>query len=170
MSTSEPSITQTETKERDLKRDLLGPIGYILGVSYPVLALSAGARSIYQIFLKEDVAGYIGPLLSGFAALLYLVAAVGFFRRTPRWWRISVSALTIETIMTVAVGTLSFIIADVIGGTVWRHFGQDYGFFPLIQPLLGLSWLLWTPTRTRYGILPAENPGADETSVAGASS
>ena len=54
--------------------------------------------------------------------------------------------------MTLAVGRLSFVIPDVIGHTVWRHFGEDYGFFPLFQPLLGLVWLLWPMTMEVYGI------------------
>ena len=47
---------------------------------------------------------------------------------------------------------MSFIIPEVIGRTVWRHFGEDYGFFPLFQPLLGLIWLLWPLTMAAYGI------------------
>jgi hypothetical protein len=85
-------------------------------------------------------------------ALLYLIAAIGFFKRTARWWHISVYALGVETILTLIVGTLSFIIPDVIGSTAWRHFGQDYGFFPLFQPLLGLVYLLWRPTRVAFGV------------------
>lgn len=153
----QPAISE---ERRDLKTDLLSPIGYILGVSYPVLALSTGVRALYQLFLKEGVTNYVGPLLSSVAAILYLIAAIGFFKRTPRWWRISVTALALETTMTLLVGTLSFIIPDAIGGTVWRHFGQDYGFFPLIQPLLGLAYLLWTPTRVAYGVIDRAADGA----------
>lgn len=148
-----PAISE---ERRDLKTDLLSPIGYILGVSYPLLALSTGVRSLYQLFLKEGVTNYVGPSLSGLAAILYLVAAIGFFKRTPRWWRISVTALALETALTLLVGALSFIIPEAIGGTIWRHFGQDYGFFPLIQPLLGLAYLLWTPTKVAYGVSELE--------------
>ncbi|MCC6627370.1 MAG: hypothetical protein IT340_08220, partial [Chloroflexi bacterium] len=42
---------------------------------------------------------------------------------------------------------------DLIGRTVWRHFGADYGYFPLVQPLLGLIWLLWPETMRAYGIV-----------------
>jgi len=133
---------------------LLKPIGGILGVSYPLLALSTGARAISRLFLKEGVAITTGPALSAVAATLYLVAAVGFFSR-KRWaWRLSVVTLSIETLLVLVVGALSFIIPEAIGSTALRHFGQDYGFFPLIQPILGLTWLLWTPTRQAYGITP----------------
>lgn len=126
--------------------------GVILAVSYPVLALSAGVRSIYQLFLKEDVTNYVPAILSGIAALAYLLATVGFVVR-KRWaWRLSVFALAFELVMVLLVGTLSFIIPETIGRTVWGRFGADYGFFPLIQPLLGLAWLFHPETRKVYSI------------------
>lgn len=126
--------------------------GAILGISYPVLALSTGARGLYQLFLKEGVTNYLAPSLTTIAALLYLVAAVGFARRQAWAWKVSVGALGIETIFTIVVGTLSFIIPVVIGSTAWSHFGADYAFFPLIQPILGLAWLLHPETRRAYRI------------------
>lgn len=136
--------------------------GGILGISYPVLAISTGARALYQLLLKEGVTNYLGPSLSGVAALLYLVATIGFAKREAWAWKLSVSALVLETAFTVIVGTLSFIFPDVIGNTAWRHFGADYAFFPFIQPLLGLLWLLHPETRRAYGI----SRGADADSPA----
>ena len=46
----------------------------------------------------------------------------------------------------------SFIIPEIIGRTVWRHFGIDYGFFPLFLPLVGLYWLFSRETLRAYGI------------------
>lgn len=126
--------------------------GVILAISYPVLALSTGVRSIYQLFFKEGVVYYLPAILSGIAALCYLTAAIGFAVRRKWAWKLSVGVLAFETAMTLIVGSLSFIIPDVIGRTVWRHFGADYGFFPLIQPLLGLAWLFHPETRRAYGI------------------
>jgi hypothetical protein len=54
--------------------------------------------------------------------------------------------------MALIVGGLSFIYPEIIGRTVWRHFGADYGYFPLIQPLLGLAWLFHPETLRAYGI------------------
>jgi hypothetical protein len=126
--------------------------GVILAVSYPVLALSAGVRAGYQLFFKEDVISYIPAILSGIAAICYLLATVGFIVR-KRWaWRLSVSMLGFELAMVLLIGTLSFIIPDVIGRTVWGQFGADYGYFPLIQPLLGLAWLFHRETREVYRI------------------
>lgn len=126
--------------------------GVILAVSYPVLALSTGVRSVYQLFFKPGEVDQLGAILSGIAALCYLTATIGFIVRRRWAWYLSVGALGFETAMTLIVGTLSFIIPETIGGTVWRHFGADYGYFPLIQPLLGLAWLLHPQTRRVYGI------------------
>jgi hypothetical protein len=126
--------------------------GVILAVSYPVLALSAGVRAGYQLFFKEDVISYIPAILSGIAAICYLLATVGFIVRKQWAWRLSVSMLGFELAMVLLIGTLSFIIPDVIGRTVWGQFGADYGYFPLIQPLLGLAWLFHRETREVYRI------------------
>ncbi len=135
--------------------------GYILAVSYPLLALSTGVRALYQLFLKEGVTNQLAPAMSGVAALCYLTATVGFAYR-KRWaWRLSVGVLAFETAMTLIVGTLSFIIPDVIGDTAWRHFGADYGYFPLFQPLLGLAWLFWPQTLRTYGIMKGDRESPD---------
>lgn len=140
----------------NVKRDLLSTIGYILGVSYPVLALSTGVRAIFQLFFKQGVTDYLPPTLSAIAALCYLVATIGFLYRRRWTWYLSLSSLGFETCMTLLVGTLSFLYPAVIGSTVWRHFGADYGFFPLFQPILGLIWLLWPETLRNYGIRQPE--------------
>jgi hypothetical protein len=132
--------------------DFTYTIGIILGLSYPVLALSTGARAMYQLLLKEGVTYYLPPALSALAATCYLVGTIGFAVRRKWAWRLSVGSLGFETLLTFIVGTLSFIIPDVIGRTVWRHFGVDYGFFPLFQPILGLAWLFSPQILRAYGI------------------
>lgn len=127
--------------------------GNILAVSYPVLALSTGVRAIYRLAFKEGVTDYLPPSLSAIAATSYLIATIGFTVRRSWAWRLSVGILVFETLMTLIVGTLSFIYPDVIGQTVWRHFGADYGYFPLVQPLLGLAWLFHPETTRTYGVL-----------------
>lgn len=136
----------------DVKRDLLSTIGYVLGVSYPVLALSTGVRAIYQLVFRADVVNHTAPGLSAVAAVCYLVATIGFLYRRRRTWYVSIAALGFETTMVLLVGTLSYLYPDVIGRTVWRHFGVDYGFFPLFQPVLGLVWLVWPETMRAYRI------------------
>ncbi len=132
--------------------NVASPAGYILAASYPVLALSTGVRALYQLFFKEGVTDYLPPAMSGLAALCYLTATIGFaYRRRWSWW-LSVAVLGIETLLTLVVGTWSYIDPVLMGSTVWRHFGADYGYFPLFQPLLGLLWLFWPVTLRAYGI------------------
>ena len=67
---------------------LVSAAGYILAFSYPVLALSTGVRAIYQLFFKEGVTDYGPAIMSGIAALSYLVATVGFAYRRRWSWRL----------------------------------------------------------------------------------
>jgi hypothetical protein len=129
------------------------PAGYILAVSYPVLALSTGFRAVYQLFFKDGGAIhglYLPPLLTGVTALCYLVATFGFAYRCRWTWWLSVAVLALEISLALGVGIWSLVDPVTVGHTAWRHFGQDYGYFPLFQPLLGLLWLFWPPTLRQY--------------------
>ena len=167
--TSKSNSSNQDSTQNKLWANVISPIGYILAVSYPLLALSTGVRAIYQLFLKAGVENYLPVYLSALAALLYLLATIGFaYRRRWTWW-LSVISLGIESCLTLLVGVWSFIDPDLIGRTVWRHFGEDYGFFPLFQPLLGLVWLLWPLTMVAYGVRsqpqPADAPPAQSTNA-----
>ncbi len=132
--------------------ELVSIFGYILTVSYPLLALSTGVRALFQFFLKEGVVNNLAPSLSLLAAVCYLAATIGFAYRRRWAWRLSVGVLLFETFLTLAVGSLSLIIPETIGRTVWRHFGADYGYFPLFQPAIGLVWLFWPSIMRQYGL------------------
>ena len=55
--------------------------------------------------------------------------------RVGRW------ACTFELVGVLVVGTASFLVPDAFPDkTVWSHFGQGYGFVPLVLPVLGLLW------------------------------
>lgn len=126
--------------------------GTILAVSYPVLALSTGVRAVYQLFLKEGITDYVPSALSALAAVCYLLATVGFVYRQKWAWRLSVGMLAFETLMVLLIGSLTTFYPQSIGRTVWGHFGADYGYFPLVQPLLGLAWLFHRETLKAYGV------------------
>ena len=142
---------ETAEDEKGLS-GFIAAAGVILAISYPVLAISTGFRAVYQLFFKEGVTNYLAPALSAVAALLYLIATIGFAVREKWAWRVSVVALGLEMALVLVVGTLSLIFPDTIGSTVWRYYGIDYAFFPLIQPLLGLLWLFHPKTRVAYRI------------------
>ena len=156
MSQTEQTNNQTSIKKAfsraDNMSDFTYAIGVILGLSYPILAFSTGARALYQLFLKEGVTYYFPSIMSATAATCYLVATVGFAVRARWAWWTSVGVLGFETTLTLVIGTLSYIIPEVIGSTVWRHFGADYGYFPLVQPLFGLFWLPSPSVLGAYGI------------------
>lgn len=139
-----------ETVRKFLTPTVIRAIGQILAVSYPLLALSAGARAVYQLFFKPGVTDYFPPTLSAVAAAIYLVATVAFVIRKPWAWWVSVGALSFEMVGVLLVGTLSLLMPEVIGRTVWHDFGIDYGFLPLVQPLLGLVWLFWPENRKQF--------------------
>jgi hypothetical protein len=149
----EKSQNPTQPKSEGVLSDIAYAAGIILAISYPVLAISTGARAIFQLFFKADVTYYLPAVLSAVAAGCYLGATIGFaVRRKWAWW-VSVGLLGFETLLTFVVGTLSFIYPDLIGRTVWRHFGADYGYFPLFQPILGLIWLFSPPVLRAYGLV-----------------
>ena len=136
----------------DRRTSLLSSIGYLLGVSYPVLAFSAAGRSIYQLFIKVDFSNEIGPWTSFFAACCYLAATLGFTYRRPWTWWLSLVVLGVESAGTLIIGLLSVLEPEMIGSSVWRLFGIDFAFLPLMQPFAGIAWLVWPPTRRLFGI------------------
>jgi len=138
-----------------LLHDVASVAGYVLAVSYPVLALSTGVRGVFQLFFKPESSAVVGPALSVLAAFLYLIATIGFAYRRRWTWYLSFGVLSLETVLTVAVGFASLAAPETIGSTAWRRFGADYGFFPLFQPLLGLLWLTWPVTVAAYGVRPS---------------
>lgn len=145
---SQDNLNQTESGMSNFIRRA----GQILAVSYPTLALSTGFRAAYQLCCKPEVTDNVPALLSLLAALCYLLATFGFKYR-QRWaWRLSVGVLGFETLMTFIIGTISIISPELVGRTVWRWYGIDYGFFPLFQPLLGVAWLFHPQIIAAYGI------------------
>ncbi len=158
----EEDQTGAAKSEEEGLSGFIATAGVILAISYPVLAISTGFRAVYQLFFKEGVSNYLAPALSAVAALLYLIATVGFAVRKKWAWRVSVAALGLEMVLVLLVGTLSVIIPDTIGRTVWRYYGIDYAFFPLIQPLLGLLWLFHPKTLAVYGTRKKSEPSQSE--------
>lgn len=150
-SISTPATVPSSTAQPRLA-GLVSGIGFVLAISYPVLAFSTGWRAVVQLFWRADIAVKTGPTLSAIAALCYLLAAIGFAHRRRWAWRLSVIMLAFETIMVLLVGTLSLVDPELVGRTVWRHYGVDYGYFPLVQPILGLIWLFWPETLRAYGL------------------
>lgn len=117
-----------------------GP-GRLIVALYGLLALAATGRSVLQIVEYFDRAP-VSYLLSALAALIYIVATVGLARGDRTSVRIASVAIVIELIGVLVVGALSYAAPDAFPDkTVWSHFGQGYGYVPLVLPVLGLLWI-----------------------------
>lgn len=121
-----------------------GPGRVLVGL-YALFALSAGARATVQLATQFADAP-LAYLLSALAAVIYLVATIGFLRGGPGGRRLAMICCGVELVGVLAVGTASLVDPDAFPhATVWSGFGRGYGFVPLVLPVLGLLWLRATP-------------------------
>ena len=119
-----------------------GP-GRLIVAVYGVLAIAATARSAVQIVRDLDEAP-LAYLLSGVAAVVYVVATVAL-ARGGSWRPVAWLAVGAELVGVLAVGTMSLASPHLFAdATVWSHFGQGYGYVPLVLPMIGLWWLART--------------------------
>ncbi|WP_327638439.1 hypothetical protein OHB24_08735 [Kribbella sp. NBC_00482] len=117
-----------------------GP-GRILIAVYGVFALAATARAGVQIATKFGEAP-VAYLLSAVAAVIYCAATFALAKATVVSRKVATAAIAIELAGVIAIGAFSYAVPDDFpDATVWSHFGQGYGFVPLLLPVLGLLWL-----------------------------
>ena len=118
--------------------------GRLLVAIYALFALSATARVSVQALRAFDEAP-VAYTLSGIAAVLYIVATISLARGTRAARRVAWAAVIIEMVGVLAVGAFSYLRPELFShATVWSHFGQGYGFVPLVLHVLGLWWLART--------------------------
>ena len=124
-------------------------LGRILVMVYAVFALSAFARSLFQI-LTDFSSAPLAYLLSTVAALIYLVATVAMVRGGHGGRRVALWAISIEMAGVLVVGAMSVTLPELFPDeTVWSTFGKQYFYVPLVLPALGLWWLLRGADSTR---------------------
>lgn len=117
-----------------------GPGRVVIGV-YAVFALAATARALFQLATKFTDAP-IAYSLSAFAALVYVAITVLLWRGTTTSLRLARSFIVVELVGVIIVGAWSLLDpAAFPRATVWSHFGEGYGFIPLILPIVGLFYL-----------------------------
>ena len=115
--------------------------GRALVAVYGTFALAAGARSAVQLGTRFDEAP-MAYLLSALAAVVYVVATIGFVRGGPGGRRTALVAVSVELVGVLVVGTLSLLDpAAFPDETVWSAYGRGYLFIPLVLPVLGLLLL-----------------------------
>ena len=131
--------------EQAPRRTNSGP-GRLLIAVYLLFAIAATSRAGLQIATKFDEAP-VAYLLSGVAALIYIVAAMGLARAGHAGRRVALACCSVELVGVVAVGILSLVDRELFPDeTVWSGFGSGYGYIPLVLPALGLLWL-WRTRR-----------------------
>ena len=117
-----------------------GP-GRILIAVYGVFALAATARAAVQIATKFHEAP-LAYVLSAVAAVIYCAATYALAKATKVSRKVATVAIAIELTGVLAIGAFSYFAPeDFPDATVWSHFGQGYGFVPVVLPVLGLLWL-----------------------------
>jgi hypothetical protein len=121
--------------------------GRVLVAVYGIFALSATARSVYQIATKFHEAP-LAYLLSALAAVVYIVATVSLARGDATSRKVALVAILVELVGVLVVGTLSLTDSTAFpDAAVWSGYGSGYGFVPLVLPLVGLWWLYRTRAR-----------------------
>ncbi len=134
-----------------------GPARALVAV-YGVFALAAGARAAVQLSTRFSEAP-LAYLLSAFAAVVYLVATVGLVRGGRSGRRLALTAITIELVGVLVVGTLSMLDrAAFPDETVWSAYGRGYVYVPLVLPVLGLALLLRRPSSAQKSPPPKSPP------------
>jgi len=115
--------------------------GRALVFAYGLFAVAATGRSAVQLGMEPGKAP-LAYSLSLVAAILYLVATTCLLLGGHAGWRVAAIAVSIELLGVLSVGALSYLATDLFPDkTVWSHFGQGYGYVPLVLPVVGLLWL-----------------------------
>ena len=115
--------------------------GRVLVFVYGVFAVAATGRSLVQLGTDADRAP-LAYSLSLVAAVIYLVATTCLLLGGRPAWVAACIACSIELAGVLSVGVLSYAATDLFPDkTVWSHFGQGYGYLPLVLPFAGLAWL-----------------------------
>jgi hypothetical protein len=148
-----------------------GP-GRVLIAVYAVFAVSASGRSLVQLGLKADEAPF-PYVLSAVAAAVYVAATFALAGKTPRARLIAWTAVLVELVGVLVVGSLSVVQEDWFpDDTVWSRYGAGYGWLPLVLPFAGVAWLLYTrhaPATARSVADPVDPVGrADDGSTGSA--
>jgi hypothetical protein len=115
--------------------------GRALVFVYGVFVVAATGRSAVQISTDFGRAP-LAYVLTALAAVLYIVATICLLRGGRTAWRIASVSVVVEAVGVLGVGVLSYARPDRFPDqTIWSHFGEGYGWVPLVLPFLGMAWL-----------------------------
>ena len=128
--------------------------GRALVAVYAVFAISATARSIYQLVSKADEA----PLAYGLSAVAGVVYILATWALATGNRRVATWAIGFELAGVLGIGLLTTLDPELFPeSTVWSTFGSGYGSVPLILPFVGLWWLLVNRRREANNVADDHN-------------
>jgi hypothetical protein len=137
-------VPVAETDRDTAVPELASGWGRALVFTYGVFAVAATGRSLVQLG-SDAGAAPLAYSLSLLAAVIYLVATGCLLLGGVTGWRLATIAVVVELVGVLGIGALSYAAPDLFPDrTVWSHFGQGYGFVPLVLPFAGLAWLRHT--------------------------
>lgn len=114
-------------------------VGRLLIAVYAIFAVSASARAIYQLARKFEEAP-IAYSLSAVSAAIYIVATIALAKHGLK--KLAYATVVFELVGVIVIGVLSYTHEELFAHpSVWSHFGQGYGYVPLLLPIAGLFWL-----------------------------
>jgi hypothetical protein len=123
----------------DSRTGLQHGFGRVVVAVYAVFALSASARSLFQLVTKASEAP-VAYGLSALAGMVYVIATVALATDRPR---LAAWTIGFELVGVITVGFLTIYDPALFpDATVWSDFGEGYGFVPLVLPFIGLAWIL----------------------------
>jgi hypothetical protein len=113
--------------------------GRVVVAVYAVFALSASARSLFQLVTKASEA----PVAYGLSALAGIVYIIATYALATNRRSLAAAAIGFELVGVLTVGFLTIYDAALFpDATVWSEFGAGYGFVPLVLPFVGLAWVI----------------------------
>lgn len=133
----------TTARRTPHRRDGGGSRGFeiVLIAVYGIFALSATARSLVQV-LRDFSFAPVAYGLSLVAALTYIAVTVALVRGGRRSPLARVLCL-LELAGVLIVGTLTVLDPQLFpDATVWGHYGRDYGYVPLLLPVIALAYMV----------------------------
>lgn len=120
-------------------QELQHGFGRVVVAIYAVFALSASARSLFQLATKAAEA----PVAYGLSAVAGVVYVIATFALATDRKRLAAWTISFELIGVLVVGCLTIFDKSLFPDqTVWSDFGQGYGFVPLVLPFIGLAWVV----------------------------